>query len=1041
MFFNKARDLKRRAEWLASQTFVVLAIQVPKDNEKTPQSAEQFFAALHGIYRSDPPVQEHVSFEIVATKDSIVFYVFTPLHLRGFIEGQLYAQYPDLQITQVGDYTREVKLEGMHVAAAKVELTKEDVYPIKTVTGTELDPLASITAVMAGIEEGEHIWFQIVTKPVGDEWQNKGVSYVKAIRSGKKPISASSGKLGRFMVRVLQEVARPGAGVGDMGGAPKEPPKLSAPEEAALKAIEGKITKLGFETIFRLVAVSHDAITAKSRLQAMLAALKQYNTTNLNGFKGGDIKVDDPVSWQKFTVREFEEKGSVLNIEELASLYHFPSKTVETSAISWAGSKKGEAPFNLPLKELVDPKELTVLGKTDFRNISKEFGVKLDDRKRHIYVIGKSGTGKSTLLENMIIDDVIEGRGVVLVDPHGELADKVVDSIPEYRIKDAIIFDPADREFPLAFNLLESVGDDFKGMVASGFVGIFKKIFGNSWGPRLEHILRNTVLALLDYPNSTMLGIPRMLTEAAFRNQVVEQIKDVVVRDFWVNEFGAMDQKQRTEAVGPILNKVGQFLSTSTIRNIVGQPKSTIDIRQVMDEQKILIVNLSKGKIGEDNMALLGAMMVTKVQLAAMSRANVAADQRPDCFLYVDEFQNFATESFASILSEARKYNLGLTIAHQYIAQMSEEVKDAVIGNVGTLISFRIGGPDADVLVKEFEPVFDANDLLNLPKAHIYIKLLVDGIAPPAFSALTLPPKHIEQSFRDQVVEFSRQHYTRPRAEVEEMIEETAGYKQKREAENAAKAAQEILKRGEGMAIRPQPGVAPAAQAPVATSQVRVQTSPPQSTPQSGGAGGSQPVQQVQQAPVQPSPAPAVQPQPAQQVEKPVPQPIVSQPVVASQPAIQIQQPAPMQAAPVQQVVMPVHGPVTVIEQPVPQPTGQGGDQAEHGEEAVRIPKKEKPLKVMNGWVYKEVAQRGGLKWYIGEPEKEVLAKLEEKKRQKELASLSPDSTIPSEQRANITEQGQAAGEGLEMPHNAMQSSEDAAAPEQLQVGETITIE
>ncbi|MCC2631701.1 MAG: hypothetical protein K0S20_400, partial [Patescibacteria group bacterium] len=522
--WSKAKDLKRRAEWLSSQTFVVLAIQVPKDNEKTPQSAEQFFAAVHGIYRGDPIVQEHISFEIIAAKDSITFYVFTPIHLKDFIEGQLYAQYPDLQINQVPDYTRKVALEGMHVAGTKIELTKEDVYPIKTFATTEVDPLASITAVMAGLSEGEQIWLQVVTRPIGDEWQSRGVSHVKSIRSGKSPMGGGASKIARFGVRLLQEFAQPGSGVNETTGAAKEPPKLSAPEEAALKGIESKITKLGFETIFRLITICPDAIIAKSRSQAMLAALKQYNTTNLNGFKGGEIKLDDYPFWIKYTNREFEEKGSVLNIEELASLYHFPTKSVETSAIAWAGSKKGESPFNLPLKDLVDPEDLTVLGKTDFRSSSKEFGIKLDDRKRHIYVIGKSGTGKSTLLENMLIDDVKEGRGVIVVDPHGELADKVVDAVPEERIKDLIVFDPADRDFPVAFNLLESVGEEFKGIVASGFVGIQKKIFGNSWGPRLEYILRNACLALLDSPNSTMLGIPRMLTEPAFRNEVISHI-------------------------------------------------------------------------------------------------------------------------------------------------------------------------------------------------------------------------------------------------------------------------------------------------------------------------------------------------------------------------------------------------------------------------------------------------------------------------------------------------------------------------------------
>ncbi|MEI8004377.1 MAG: DUF87 domain-containing protein, partial [Methanothrix sp.] len=399
--------------------------------------------------------------------------------------------------------------------------------------------------------------------------------------------------------------------------------KLSAPMEAALHAVESKITKLGFETYFRLSVISSSEPGARNRVLSVLAALKQFNTTNLNGFMSGDVKLDDYHQWEELINRQFEEKGSVLNIEELASIYHFPSVSVDTKAISRVGSKKGEAPYNLPLPEDFGPGEITILGRTDFRSESREFGIKLDDRMRHIYIIGKSGSGKSTLAENMAMDDVQAGRGVIIVDPHGEFGDKVIAAIPEHRLQDAIILDPSDREHPIGFNLLEAVGDDYKGMVASGFVGILKKIFGNSWGPRLEYILRNTVLALLDSPDTTMLGIPRMLTDPQYRSWVVGNIKDAVIRDFWVTEFAGMDAKQRSEAIAPILNKVGQFLSTSTIRNIVGQPKSTINIRQIMDEQKILVVNLSKGKIGEDNMALLGSMIVTQVQLAAMSRANV----------------------------------------------------------------------------------------------------------------------------------------------------------------------------------------------------------------------------------------------------------------------------------------------------------------------------------------------------------------------------------------------------------------------------------
>ena len=558
----------------------------------------------------------------------------------------------------------------------------------------------------------------------------------------------------------------------DAGGS--EEVKLSGPVEDAMKSIEYKVMKLGFETKIRIVAIAHDPTSVQTKVQGLAAAFKQFNTTNANGFKVSPIVINDNSFVELYKDRNFESQGYILNISELAAIYHLPHQTVETPHIVWAGSKKGEPPSDLPLVENLDAKELTVLGETNFRNIFRKFGIRLDDRRRHLYMIGKSGVGKSVLMENMAMDDIREGRGIIIVDPHGELADKILSCVPDDRIDDVIVFDPADRAYPIAFNLLDKVEDDFKGMVASGFVGIFKKIFGESWGPRLEHILRNTVLALLDYPESTMLDIPRMLTEKRFREKVVSFVVDPVIRDFWVTEFAQYDAKFRTEAVSPILNKVGQFLSTPTIRNIVGQPHSRINIREIMDSEKILLLNLSRGKIGEDNSALLGAMMITKIQLAAMSRADVTIDQRPDSYLYVDEFQNFATESFSVILSEARKYNLNLTIANQYITQMPEIVRDAVFGNAGTIVAFRVGGTDADFLVKEYEPVFEANDLVNLDKYHVYIKLLINGITKPAFSARTLPPVAQITGNRERIISLSREKYSQDRSIVEGMIIEKA---------------------------------------------------------------------------------------------------------------------------------------------------------------------------------------------------------------------------------------------------------------------------
>ncbi len=416
--------------------------------------------------------------------------------------------------------------------------------------------------------------------------------------------------------------------------------------------------------------------------------------------------------------------------------------------------------------------EIIAFAETNFRNSFKRFGIKEDDRRRHMYLIGKTGMGKSTVLENMIIEDIRAGHGVTVVDPHGDLAEKIVEYIPSERINDVIYFNPADMEYPIAFNVVEQVDPHLRHLVASGLIGVFQKLWADSWGPRLEYILRNTILAILDYPGSTLLGVTRMLSDKMFRKRVIEKIQDPVVKSFWVNEFAGYADKFASEAVSPIQNKVGQFLSSSLIRNIVGQVKSSIDLREVMDKGKILILNLSKGRIGEDNSALLGAMMITKIQLAVMSRVDIPEKERRDFYLYIDEFQNFTTESFANILSEARKYRLNLIMAHQYIEQLGDTVKAAVFGNVGTLVVFRVGAIDAEELVKEFSPTFIEEDIVNLPKFNFYIKLMIDGVASDPFSAKGLPPLTEEEKTGcgDKVVNVSRERYAGERIKVEEKI-------------------------------------------------------------------------------------------------------------------------------------------------------------------------------------------------------------------------------------------------------------------------------
>jgi len=417
---------------------------------------------------------------------------------------------------------------------------------------------------------------------------------------------------------------------------------------------------------------------------------------------------------------------------------------------------------------------ITYFAETDSRNKRVPFGIKNKDRDRHVYVIGKTGMGKSTLLENMAIQDIQNGHGMAFIDPHGKTADLLLEYVPQERIKDVIYFAPFDTEYPISFNVMEDVGADKRHLVANGLMSAFKKIWVDAWSARMEYILNNILLALLEYPDSTLVGVNRMLADKDYRNKVVANIKDPSVKSFWVDEFAKYGERYMQEAGAAIQNKIGQFVSNPLVRNIIGQPKSSFDVRKVMDESKILIINLSKGRVGEMNANLIGSMLITKLYLGALSRADASESKLkslPPFYLFVDEFQSFANESFADILSEARKYKLSLTIAHQYIEQMSEEVRAAVFGNVGTMISFRVGAFDAEILEKEYAPVFTAEDVVNLGFTQLYLKLMIDGVSSQPFSASSLPPiKKQDISFKDDIIENSRKYFAKPKLEVEEAI-------------------------------------------------------------------------------------------------------------------------------------------------------------------------------------------------------------------------------------------------------------------------------
>jgi len=757
-----------------SKEDVLLLLEIPRTNDKKELSAEQMLASLHGILRtkrevrSDGGLQDHISLEMAAIEQRIRFYIWTPKHLQPFVEGQIYAQYPTVQIhEQTEDYSMR-PLEQEFIYSTELVLTDHETISIKTFPSFEVDPLAAITATLAKLDEpGEEAWIQIVARPISDDWHKRGSKMIRKIQSGGGGLFGNSGGA---------------AFVGEVFGAlvkPPEPttksaaPEISERDKGRIKSIEEKGTKLGYQVKIRIIYAGNNQHIAKLRMQAIHGAFKQFNSTNLNGFKGkgGSFSVDKLAEYQ---ARFFIDSGYILNIEELASLFHLPHTSVETPNIVWATTKTAEPPANIPVIKDGNERDLSLFGVTNFRGTNTIFGANRSDRGRHIYVIGQTGAGKTGLLQLLTLSDIYYDQGFCVIDPHGDYALSMLEYIPQRRVKDVVYFNPADVNFPIGFNPLEVTDPALKNHVSSELVGVLKRMF-DSWGPRLEYILRYTILALLDYPNATMLDITRMLVEKPYRDNVIKYVTDPVVKTFWTTEFASWNEKFASEAVAPVLNKVGAFVANPMIRNIVGQPKSTFNIREIMDEGKILIVNLSRGLVGEDNAAILGALMVTKIQLAAMSRANVALDQRRPFYLYVDEFQNFATDSFAVILSEARKYGLNLGVANQYVSQMDPVVRDAVFGNVGSMVSFRVGADDAAFLSKYFTPQFEPGDLMMLHNRYFMATMTIGGEKSPPFSGSTLNFPPTQADYTAQITELSRKQFALPRAEVEARIADSMG--------------------------------------------------------------------------------------------------------------------------------------------------------------------------------------------------------------------------------------------------------------------------
>lgn len=750
-----------------SANSVLLLLEIPRTNDKKELAAEQMFAALHGILK--PRLKrlsehDHISFEIAAIGQRIRFYVWVPTHLQSFVEGQIYAQYPQAQISALEEDYASRSMQQQVIYSTELTLTDHQTLPIKTFVSFEVDPLAAITATLSKLDQpNEEMWVQVIARPIGDEWHHTSAKMVSRIKAGRGGFSNAGLSGASYMAQALGALFKP-----------PEPGKETAHEvserdKTRITAIEEKSRKLGYQVKVRIIYAGNEQTTARLRMQAMVGTFKQFNTTNLNGFESkypsfSAEKLGD------YQARSFIDKGYILNIEELASLFHLPHTTVETPNIVWATTKTAEPPSTLPTFGDYPENEVSLFGSTNFRGTNSMFGILRADRGRHMYILGQTGTGKSGLLELLTLSDIFYNQGFAVIDPHGDYATSIMRYIPERRVGDVIYFNPADSEYPVGFNPLEMTDSISKGQVSSELVGVLKRMF-DSWGPRLEYILRFTILALLDYPNSTMLDITRMLTEKRFRDDVISYIDDPVVKNFWVTEFASWNEKFASEAVAPVLNKVGAFTANPLVRNIIGQPKGGFNIRQAMDEGKILVVNLSKGRIGEDNAAILGAMLVTKIQLAAMSRADIPRleDRRP-FYLYVDEFQNFATDSFAVILSEARKYGLNLTIANQYISQMEDTVRSAVFGNVGSMVTFRVSPDDSPFLAKYYEPQFEAADLSNFHNRLFVASLSVNGEKTTAFSGGTLNIPQVQQDLSNQIVATSRQKYAADKKYVEDAI-------------------------------------------------------------------------------------------------------------------------------------------------------------------------------------------------------------------------------------------------------------------------------
>ncbi|KKR72440.1 MAG: hypothetical protein UU14_C0005G0008 [Candidatus Roizmanbacteria bacterium GW2011_GWB1_40_7] len=728
--------------------YILLQVAVPRDNEIKIDAAEQFFSSFASLKKSGWKTritgQPHMTFEIVATPGDIRFYVSVPKKLRDFIEKQIYGAYPGADIRPVSEYN--IFTQSGKVAFTSMKLANDDYKPIKVYRDLPTDPISSVTASLSRMQKGEGAAIQIVISPAGGDWKSAGKDYVSSTKK-----------------------------------------KEATPDEAdfttdqrELESISNKLSKPGFDTIIRIVVSAPSQESADSHLENLSNAFTQFSGP-LNEFSGAKIRIKQffmiDFIYRYFPVTQrFGKQSSVLSSEELATVFHFPNKAIETPHIFWLNAKRAPAAANIPTSGLF-------LGTSRYRGDARPIYISDDDRRRHMYIIGKTGVGKSEFLKSMALQDIKNGKGLAVVDPHGDLVEELLPLIPPERAEDVIYFDPSDTERPMGFNLLEAHTEEQKHLVTTSIIGLMYKLYDpmktGIIGPRFEHAVRNAMLTVMSVEGSTFIEVVRVLTDSKFVQEILPQVKDPVIRRYWTDQIAQTSDFHKSETLDYIVSKFGRFVTNKTMRNIIGQSESAFNFRKVMDEGKILLVNLSKGKMGEENSNFLGLVLVPKILVAAMSRQDMPQDQRKDFYLYVDEFQNFATPDFAQILSEARKYRLNLTVANQFIGQMDEEIKNAIFGNVGTIVTFRLGVTDASYMQREYQPVFNEADLINVERFHAYVRTIVNNDPVLPFSMdmtrdLATEKKSANMKVADAIKKLSALKYGRARDLIEAEINQRA---------------------------------------------------------------------------------------------------------------------------------------------------------------------------------------------------------------------------------------------------------------------------